>query len=97
MDESLDAEQVARIRAVIAERVPEARDVHDLRTRRAGPDVFVDLHVAFDRDMSFVRAHRLSEDVREAIRTAFPGAQVQVHADPHPLLPGDEGGGSVPN
>lgn len=89
MDASLSDVQIKAIGAAIAENVPEARDVHDLRTRKSGPDVFVDMHVSFDRALSFPEAHRLSERVRVAVERVMPTAQVHVHADPHPFLPSD--------
>lgn len=90
MDVSLPEERHAEIRAAIAAAVPEVRDIHKLRTRKSGPDVFVELHVAFDRELSFPAAHKLSELVALTIERAVPGAQVQVHADPHPYLPEDD-------
>lgn len=89
MDTSVSEEQLASIRAAIAEDVPETRDVHRLRTRKSGPDIFVDMHVAFDRELTFPEAHRLSERVRVAVERAIPAAQVHVHADPHPFRPED--------
>lgn len=89
MDVSLSDEQLESIHAAIAEQVPEARDVHKLRTRKSGPDVFVDLHVSFDRGLSFPEVHRLSERVGRAIEAAVPGAHAHIHADPHPFLPSD--------
>ena len=90
MDASLDDGQLQAVREAIARDVPEARDVHRLRSRKAGPDTFIDMHVAFDRGLSFPEAHRLAERVRAAVEGAVPGAQVHVHYDPHPLLPEDE-------
>lgn len=90
MDASLDDDQISAMRAAIAEHVPEARDVHRIRSRKSGPDIFVDMHVAFDRTLSFPAVHRLSERVRIAVEDAVPGSQVHVHVDPHPFLPEDE-------
>lgn len=90
MDTSLSDTQIETIRQVIADGVPEASNVHRLRTRKSGPDIFVDMHVGFDRGLSFPEAHRLSEKVRLVVEQALPGAQVHVHADPHPFLPDDD-------
>lgn len=90
MDSSLGDDKHAEIVASIEEHVPEARDVHRMRSRKSGPDVFIDLHVGFDRSLSFPEAHRLSEAVRMAVERTVPTAQVHVHADPHPFLPEDE-------
>jgi ferrous-iron efflux pump FieF len=90
MDRSSPAD-IERVREVVAREVPEVRGIHDLRTRRAGPTRFVDLHVSLDRRLSFPDAHRLSERVVQAIEAAFPGTSVQVHADPDPMRPDDLG------
>jgi ferrous-iron efflux pump FieF len=89
MDRELGGGAEDAVRQAIARLVPEAREVRELKTRRAGRLRFVDLTVAFDRTLPFAEAHRLSERVRAAAREAVPGAQVQVHADPDPVLPGD--------
>lgn len=90
MDVSLSDEEHAAVRAAIAAAVPQARDVHALRTRKSGPDVFVDLHVSFDRETPFPEVHRLSAGVVRAIEETVPGAQVTVHADPHPFRASDD-------
>ncbi len=89
MDKELGPAVETQIREAVVKAVPEARQVTELRTRRAGRSRFADLTVAFDRALSFAEAHRLSERVRSAVAEAVPGAEVQVHADPHPLLPED--------
>ena len=89
MDRGLPDEEVGTLIASVREAVPELRGMHDVRTRKAGPQVFMDCHVQFDRELSFVEAHRLSEQVRLAIQAARPGALVNVHADPHPFLASD--------
>jgi ferrous-iron efflux pump FieF len=89
MDADLGADVSARIAECVARAVPESRGIGEMRTRRAGRARFVDLTVSFDRALSFAEAHRLSERVRKAVLDAVPGALVQVHADPHPLLPED--------
>jgi ferrous-iron efflux pump FieF len=94
MDKGLPPEEVATILEAVGREVPQARDVHDLRTRKSGPSVFVDLHVRFDRGLSFVEAHRLSERVVRAIQRARPGVEVHVHADPDPEYPSDREAGA---
>ena len=89
MDRGLPPEEVDALIAAVREEVPEIRGLHDIRTRRAGPTVFMDCHVQLDRELSFVESHRLAERVRMAIERSFPDAVVNVHADPDPLLPDD--------
>jgi ferrous-iron efflux pump FieF len=89
MDESLAPPEVQELVRTVRARVPEVQGLHNLRTRRAGPTVFVDCHIELDRGLSFVEAHRLTERVRRAFEELRPGALVYVHTDPYPLLPGD--------
>lgn len=95
MDSDLGPDVEAAARAAVAASVPEARRVSEVRSRRAGRRRFVELTVAFDRALTFDEAHRLSERVRVAVRDALEGAEVNVHADPFPLVPEDHPGGGA--
>lgn len=56
--------------------------VHDLRTRAAGPQLFVQLHVVLDGRMPLMCAHATGDLVEAAVRARFPHAEVLVHLDP---------------
>jgi ferrous-iron efflux pump FieF len=81
MDRELPAEQRAYIRR-LALAHPGARNVHDLRTRRAGSDVFIELHLELDGALSLEQAHDLTHEVEARIRGAFPAADIIVHQEP---------------
>jgi cation diffusion facilitator family transporter len=53
-----------------------------VRVRRSGPRVFVDMIVEVDRNLSFERTHAIAETVEARIQTITPGADVVVHTDP---------------
>jgi cation diffusion facilitator family transporter len=53
-----------------------------VRVRRSGPRVFVDMNVEVDRNLSFERTHAIAEAVEAQIQTVAPGADVVVHTDP---------------
>ncbi len=61
----------------------QVRGYHDLRTRRAGSTRYVDLHVLFDDDLTFVAAHDLAEEIEDEIRNALGQASVSVHYEPY--------------
>lgn len=61
---------------------PEVRNVHDLRTRSAGHDAFIQLHLELDPDIALSKAHIISDQVEQAILTAYPNAEVIIHQDP---------------
>ncbi len=71
----------ARIRA-IAMAQPKVRDVHDMRTRSAGPNSFVQLHLAMDRDISLLEAHEIADRVMYEVEAEFPSTEVLIHQDP---------------
>jgi ferrous-iron efflux pump FieF len=81
MDRELPAESRARIRK-LALAHPKAHNVHDLRTRRAGSDVFIELHLELDGDLQLEQAHDITHEVEARIRAAFPEADILVHQEP---------------
>ncbi len=56
--------------------------VHDLRTRHAGPEQFIQFHLELDPELSLIQAHDISDEVEAAVQDGFPQAQVIIHADP---------------
>jgi ferrous-iron efflux pump FieF len=81
MDRELPDEERARIRE-IALAHPEVHALHDLRSRRAGTDTFIQLHIELDGGLTVEKAHDISDAVEEEIRAAFPNAEVIIHQDP---------------
>jgi ferrous-iron efflux pump FieF len=82
MDRGLRPRESAAIMRAVSNFTPKVSGFHDLRSRRSGADIFLELHLDLDRQMSFVEAHDLSEDVGSAIESALPNSTVTVHADP---------------
>jgi ferrous-iron efflux pump FieF len=81
MDKELPDEVRARIRELVFVH-PEVLGVHDVRTRQAGHQYFVQLHVELDDELPLRRAHAVADAIETAIAAAFPGAEVIVHQDP---------------
>jgi ferrous-iron efflux pump FieF len=81
MDRELPDEERRRIRE-IAVAQPGVRALHDLRTRSAGPNVFIQLHLEMDGRISLYEAHGIADAVEEAVMRAYPGAEVIIHQDP---------------
>lgn len=61
---------------------PEARAAHDLRTRQSGNQVFIQLHLELDPEISLREAHRISDEIEASLLLLFPGAEVIIHQDP---------------
>jgi ferrous-iron efflux pump FieF len=82
MDRELPQADRMRIEAIVRAH-PAARHLHGLRTRTSGLTHFVELHVAFDPDLSLALAHRYGNEIEAAIKAAFPQAEVLLHHDPY--------------
>ncbi len=82
LDRSLPAAEERRIREIIRDGHPHWLDFHHLRTRRAGGQRHIDLHLVTCRDIPLELAHRLSEDLESDIRKEFSAAAVVTHVEP---------------
>ena len=81
MDKEWPEEKRQRFVAVAA-RHPELSRLHDLRTRTAGTQDFVQFHVDLPEHMSVGEAHAIIERVEEDLGRAFPDAEILIHIDP---------------
>lgn len=61
---------------------PEVREPHNLRTRRIGSSIAVEVHVRVDGAMSVRRAHRLTIDIERRLRERFgAGTMIAIHVE----------------
>lgn len=85
MDRELDQADRDRVVAIVMAH-PEVKDIHDLRTRAAGPRSFIQFHLELDKNISLIRAHEISDAVEAKVRAAFPGSGVIIHQDPEGIM-----------
>ncbi len=81
MDRELDDTERRAIQD-IALAHPNVIGLHDLRTRRSGYQVFIQMHLEMDGEISLHDAHAISDAVEASVRGAFPNAEVLIHEDP---------------
>jgi len=81
MDTRLPEHEELKIRAVL-ESHPEVINYHALRTRKAGSQRHVLLHVLVSGEMTVAAGHQVAEDVEDEIRGLFPGSAVTIHVEP---------------
>jgi len=80
MDRELSNETRLRIME-IALANPRVLGVHDLRTRSAGFQDFIQMHLDIDETVSFLEAHDVGDAVEKALQSAFPHAEIIIHQD----------------
>lgn len=81
MDRELDEADRKRIIA-LAMSHPEARGVHDLRSRSDGDRQFVEFHLELDSYLTLATAHHITDMIETRVREAFPRADVLIHQEP---------------
>lgn len=81
MDRELDDAEREKIKT-IANAHDQVMGMHDLRTRRSGLQRFVQFHIELSPELSLREAHRISDEVEDSVKAAFPNTQVLIHQDP---------------
>jgi ferrous-iron efflux pump FieF len=81
MDREMDDNDRDRIKLIIRSNT-EVIDLHELRTRVAGQDRFIQFHLDLNPDITLKDAHRISDAVEASLLEAFPGAEIIIHQDP---------------
>jgi len=66
----------------VADEVEGVITAGQVRLRRSGARVFVDMTIEVDRNLSFERTHAIAEGVEARIQALLPGADVVIHTDP---------------
>ncbi len=85
MDRELPDDDRSRI-LQIARSVEGVQGVHELKTRKAGNTVIIQLHLEMDPEIRLRQAHDIADTVERELRRVFPGADVITHQDPAGLL-----------
>lgn len=81
MDRELPDDERERIKALVLSH-QGVLGLHDLRTRAAGTHAFIQAHIELDPSLTLFAAHKISDDVEKAVRSAFPLAEIIIHQDP---------------
>lgn len=55
---------------------------HDVKTRIAGRETYINLHVTLDKNLTVQEAHALGEFIESALESAIQNARVSIHVDP---------------
>lgn len=82
IDVKLPEAEENMVRAAIMEHVGELVDFHALRTRKAGRQRYIDLHLVMPRDVSVEEAHRMCDHLEHDIRSKLHPASVTIHVEP---------------
>jgi len=82
IDVSLPEAEETVIRVAIKEHVGELVDFHALRTRKAGRQRYIDLHLVMPKDISVADAHRMCDHLEQDIKSKLKYASLTIHVEP---------------
>jgi cation diffusion facilitator family transporter len=82
LDEKLPPSQQVVIEGCLRKHSREVSGFHALRTRRAGSQSYIDLHLVMAGDISLEQAHQICDQIEVEIRSVLHEASVIIHAEP---------------
>ena len=83
LEHSLPAEECQKIESTIVSN-PQVVSYSELKTRKIGNNIAIDVHIQLDMNLSFIDAHTITTEVEEAIKQAL-GANVFVNIHTEPI------------
>lgn len=81
MDRAVDAQETEAIRQTLAA-TPGVRSVHDLRTRKMGDMIVVDVHLEVDATLTVEAGHDIAVLARQRVMQRHRVLNVMTHVDP---------------
>ncbi|MDR0837681.1 MAG: cation diffusion facilitator family transporter [Propionibacteriaceae bacterium] len=82
LDAALGDEDMTKVHAVLDAHLREGITYHALRSRVAGTQRFLDLHISVPGEWSVAAGHALAETLSDELSTALPRLQVSAHVEP---------------
>ena len=81
MDRAVDDETEAKIKKLLLE-TPGLYGIHDLKTRKLGDMIWVEVDLEMDSSISIAEGHDIAEKARKRVMEALPVLEVMTHFDP---------------
>lgn len=82
VDTSMDREGIRVIESILDEYNSYFLEYHELRTRKAGRDSYIDLHLVVNPHHSIQEAHKLCDAIEARIEETIPFSNVMIHVEP---------------
>jgi cation diffusion facilitator family transporter len=82
MDTAIPASDEEKVMKILDEQSKHGVQYHDLRTRQAGADQFISLHILVPGKWTVQRGHNVLAGIESEILTVLPLAVVSTHLEP---------------
>jgi len=87
MDQQLPPEEEELIKNIILEHYDEYVSFHNLRTRKAGAERFIDLHLVVKEHTTVKKAHDFCDHLEDDIKAKLKHCNVLIHIEPDSGIP----------
>ena len=91
VDASLPLEEEARIGQTLNGFSARYINYHNLRTRQAGPERYIDLHLVVPDYITVEAAHHLCGEIEAELENSVSGATVHIHVEPQSVCTNIDG------
>ena len=81
-DHSIPETDETRIKEINCEHSTIYPRIHDLKTRRSGPEIFIEFHLVVPGDISVAHSHDLTDHLESDLNTEYPRATITIHVEP---------------
>jgi cation diffusion facilitator family transporter len=82
IDHSIPARDEQRIKEIICDHASRYAGFHDLKTRRSGPEIFIEFHLVVPGTVTVLQSHDLSDHLESDLQVEFPRATITIHTEP---------------
>ena len=82
IDHSIPVEDEKRIEEIICDHASDYAGFHELRTRRSGPEIFIEFHLVVPGTVSVNQSHDLADHLESDLKVEFPRANITIHIEP---------------
>ncbi|WP_394698758.1 cation diffusion facilitator family transporter [uncultured Methanoregula sp.] len=82
IDHSIPEEDEERIKKIICEHSNDYAGFHDLKTRRSGPEIFIEFHLVMPGEITVLQSHDFADHLEADLMLEYPRANVTIHIEP---------------
>ena len=82
IDHRLPKKVEERIKEIICDHASDYAGFHDLRTRRSGPEIFIEFHLVMPGRISVQQSHDLADHLESDLMVEFPRSNISIHTEP---------------
>ena len=81
MDEELPRHVQQKIKSQLAA-IKEIKEIHDLRTRQSGTQIFIQMTFILNGQMPLSKAHLIADMAENLIHKIYPDSEIMIHLEP---------------